>query len=327
MEAIVQRIRVAMNLILITSLVLLLGLSAKRADITKLATRIVMNSGSLLKSQVFQDALQELAEPERQEIITKLKGIANYGESGDSEPPAITPLAIRLTRVEGITELRPDIDISVYQYLMAQAIEALSPAQFDTEMAQIMANFEKVKITGALGDLASLETNLSELQNIYEGSGLGSNATVRDLIRKRKEMESVHVPVINVKLGIVKALRLFELGAFILMVYLSSCITTLQSIVKSRKPEEIDKGIDWLFLHRPGLLGPILGSLWLLAPCTVAAVAKKTGVGNASEAIFWAILFAASAITLIVLSAIVRQAALRQKNVGENESEELNEQA
>jgi hypothetical protein len=209
-----------------------------------------------------------------------------YGHENDILGGDDTEAWVRLTPVTDILEMIPSI--------------LLPTAEADP------TECEQKEVSRAMESVAPLERSFAQLERIYNKSGLRAGDTLGNLIDKTKAV--VRIPVINEYLEIRTAFNVFAVGAGVLLIYLLSCVVTLQHVAKSDRSA---KGMDWVFFHR-GLLGPTIGSVWLLVPLGVAIQALAAGVGSALQTTICTIALAALGGAVVWLSLKARRIVLSQ---------------
>jgi nitrogen fixation-related uncharacterized protein len=281
METLVQRIRLAMNLTLVASLLLFWGLSSGRPDdVLGLGMEILdrtrsleyLTTGRIPNKSTVPDTFAEIYELE------------------DSDVSVSRETLLRWTPVKDLLRMRYHLHPS----LMQDLLERGEPSRAVSE---------------AIEDFKRLELAHERLRQIYGRSRLDADATLGQLIDYTQT--GVRIPIINEQVHMESAFRLFAIGATGVLLYLLSCLKALGYMAKS---EGGGKGRDWVFFH-PGWLGLFIGSVWVLAPAGVAFLSLWVKVGEPFPAIAWMLTLALLGGAIIWRSFRIRQFVLRRADL------------
>ena len=117
--------------------------------------------------------------------------------------------------------------------------------------------------------LLDAKADIHRLDSAYRDSGLKETATLRDLIAHLKRNARLRLPLIGQTTSPAVGVGAIVSAQALILLYITSVARAGMSALRRELREGAE---DWVFLH-PGLLGIILGILWLITP-----VLAMTGV-------------------------------------------------
>ncbi len=239
MEAIVKRVRFAMQAILIATLLLILPVSSEQPDILSLATRSA-DTIALLRPCWMAVSGKFPNDSKNEEFHQYWLGIVS--EDSPTSPDDRSAI-VSNWQVQDIIVFR--------SYLSLRATE----------------NFADVECSVGSDDLNELSESLSLLDKLYREARLGSQATFAELAEASRAR--VQIPVIGEAVYTEKAAKVLGTAILVLLVYLVSLLSALMASI-DRSFEE--NAMDWIFFH-PGFLGVTLGLIWLCLPSVIMLIA------------------------------------------------------
>jgi hypothetical protein len=285
MKEILKRIHGVMRLLLVASVVLIYPIAQSPPDVIE-AGRETLDVLGCIKDY-WTSLREELrGSPEVQHYFRGLRS-----EDSPTYPQERRVIISRI-RVSTITNLEARLS---YRDL-EEPREKFGGVHYDDEYAH--KDLESW--------IQTLKKNIPTLRKVHMESGLGENATFEALAEAVRH--KAKLPVVGEYLYIEVAVKVVAIAVVVLLLYLSSLLTALQVTMRS----EDHAPVDWVFVH-PGILGLVLGVLWLNLPALIVLYATVVGVISLGLGIVLTILLAVGGIAVTYLSLRIRRGAQAKK--------------
>lgn len=302
MNALVERARAAMNLILAASLVLVWAVARPTLNPVQIAKELLRTSYKLqeighrddiankkeiqLEGEKYKDAIKRLDDLLAQMSNLNELTVGIFAKSLDLEQidsmldkvkikekeiDNVDPRRIDQLLVNDLTTPNPRIPLFFSIPTFTLEFEFESPEKkgnAKTTNIKITKNSSSTNAdTETIKYYQSLRNQLIELHHEVGGQ---PDAKVEDLssIARRE----VRVPSLDQTISADKATIIIIMGLIGPLLYLASICLTMRQLSDSTQHE----GIDWIFFHRGWrcLLGPAIGCLWLASPILITIVSK-----------------------------------------------------
>lgn len=259
MEKLVQRVRSAMNLLLIWALVLFWVATIEPVDIHRLCLNLQSNWIDLSSAAINGG---KVAEPS----LARSTG-----------PPLSAGQAALLQRFRSQCNCLSTIKYaSMSSFLHREATEpAIEYAAACRRALQTAQQGAQDKHPGLSSEqtsklIVTIERQLAELDWHIERLDLGPTATLMDVAREARPR--ITIPGSGLTIPMAGGVALSIVGFTCVYFYLVSLLRALRDALDD---EDISTARDWLFFH-PGWLGPLLGLVWLSLPLVALQAAGTT---------------------------------------------------
>ena len=268
MERIIDRARAAMNLILVTSLLVFWASAQKSIDVLDMGVEIYKAA----------DGMPKEIKPESVALfLSKVDS-----KKGDlTSRVAFTSLATVLDIDEQQVKSLPDIQRTRFNnWYNAQTADPKKKELFNTELKEAF----DIKKFGMDVQMMKLENEVNivlnriqRLENIVKNEQINPLLTFGDI--QQRFSRKLKIPFIDQDVTTDRAVFLLAIALMGPLAYLLSICSTLLIVMKN---SDRVAGLDWIMLH-PGKLSLVLGGLWVFGPAFAVAF------GMVTEAVYWPI--------------------------------------
>jgi len=286
MDRLIDRARAAMNLILVTSLLVLWASAQKSIEVLNMGVEIYQAA----------DGIPKEIKPES--VVLFLSKVNS--KKGDlTSRVSFTSLATVLDIDEHQVKQLPSIQRDRFnKWYEAQTADPKKRELFNSSLKEAF----DIKKFGMDLQMMKLENEVNivlnriqRLEKIVNNEQINPLLTFGDI--QQRFSRKLKIPFIDQEVTTDRAVFLLALALMGPLAYLLSICATLLIVMKN---SDMVIGLDWIMLH-PGRLSLILGGLWLFGP------ALAVGFGMVTEAVFWPISLTLSFLLAVMAILILRK--------------------
>ena len=259
MDALVQRVRGVMNLLLIWALILFWVATIKPVDIHKLCHGLETN---WLKLQSAARNGGVVSEPS----LTKPQGpLLSTAQSALLNRLSQQTTKLSHIRYSSLLSYEQNIPPATAQTYLLASEQALRTVQQGVD-----AKHPGLSSADIHALIATLQRHVAELRWHIERLELSPTATLADLASEA--WPSITIPGTGQSVPMASGVALSIVGLACVYFYLVSLLRA----VRDSLPDQHDRvNTEWVLLH-PGWLGPLLGLIWMSLPMAAIFTAMRT---------------------------------------------------
>lgn len=305
MERLVDRARAAMNLILVTSLLVFWAVLNTGPDIMILANRINAEAEALSSRTKILDA--ELAEatksPEKSSSAPwpNAKDFSFLPDSVKDFLATVNDVGLGKMSLDGVITMNADVDTSYYSFgwfkiethymnvIIGARLQQMNSALGLDEQeilkwqprGWIFYNQDRRADFPKFYELKeNLAVSLNRLEQIIDEWKLAPNQSFDSA--QSALTASIKLPILNQEIASRSAPMVVLFALIAPLLYLISICQTIKHRAGRAQVNGETGGFDWIFLHE-SYVGPILGTGWLLLPVATIIIGISEGIFDVWE--------------------------------------------